>query len=79
MKQNTVQLTIRGVPEDVVKVLRKRARLSGQSFNKTIVTELSKNTLPKRDAFEELRGSGLEDSVLEALADQRKPDPKLWQ
>lgn len=82
MKRKTVQLTIRGVPEDVVKVLRKRARLSSQSFNKTVVDELVKNIQPPSDTdpFEALKGSNLlGDDFDQVLKDMRKPDQKLWQ
>ncbi len=81
MKQNTVQLTVRGVPEDVVRVLRKRAELSGQSLNKTLVNQLSKGVPKqgKQDVFEELFGANtLGDDFDEILKEMRKPDPKLW-
>ena len=81
MKKNTVQLTVLGVPEYVVRVLRKRAQLSGQSLNKTLVEQLSKN-VPKQgeqDIFTELFGSNtLGDDFDELLKEMRRPDPKLW-
>ena len=37
----STQYTIRGIPEQVDKYLRKRAKLSGQSLNQVVIDELS--------------------------------------
>jgi hypothetical protein len=82
----TLQYTIRGVTPRLDSALRKRARLSGRSFNKTVVEALEKEVFGaanvKGDDFEWLFGSGkdlLDDGFYQAIADQKKIDPEMWQ
>ncbi len=74
---DTVQYTIRKVPESVDQYLRRRARISGKSLNQVIVDELSeKANLGKSDLIASLDwfiGSGsVGDDVLGALDEEDK-------
>jgi plasmid stability protein len=82
---NTVQYTIRGIPLDVDKMLRKRAKREGKSFNKTIVDLLESSLFTKTAAkksesiFERMRGAGtLDDKFFEAIEAQSQIDESLW-
>lgn len=78
-----IQYTIRNIPVSVDRYLRKRARLSGQSLNQTIIDELSEN-VPKSDSslLDSLSwfiGGGMDDDVLEALAEDDRIQKELAQ
>lgn len=80
----TLQYTIRNIPEPFDQALRKRARLSGKSFNQTVLDVLAvgitgshADSLPSN--FEWLFNSGgLDKEFDQAITDLSKPDKSLW-
>ena len=83
----TIQYTIRNIPPAVDKVIRKRAKQTGKSFNQTLVDLLSLQTFgttkPKLDEnFDWLFGAGkdsLDESFDDAIAELSQVDEELWQ
>ena len=82
-----IQYTIRGIPEETDKKLRKRAERYGKPFNTIVIETLNKelfgtpdpNSSPKKDIFERLRGANtLDAGFYEAIEEQSKIDPELW-
>lgn len=79
-----IQYTIRNIPPAVDQALRKRSQQSGKSFNQTVVDVLALQTFgttepPVDNNFDWLFGvNTLDDSFDEAIAEQSKPDPKMW-
>jgi plasmid stability protein len=81
------QYTIRNIPDPVDKALRKRAKQTNKSFNKTVVEILSLQTLgttkpSQNDNFDWLYGAGsksLGHDFEEAIKEQSKTDARLWQ
>jgi hypothetical protein len=79
--QARVQYTIRGVPSEVDRVLRKKAAQSKQSLNQVIVEELALATIgpKKRVDFSDLVGRWTPDPAFdEILAAQRQIDRNKW-
>ena len=80
-----IQYTIRNIPVPVDKVIRKRSKQSGRSFNQTVVDLLSLQTfgtteITKDDDFDFLYNKNtLDDSFDEAIKDISRVDKKLWQ
>jgi hypothetical protein len=80
-KQAPVQYTIRGVPGEVDRVLRQRAKQRGDSLNQLLVDELTMATVghPKLADFTDLVGQWTPDPGFdEILASQRRIDPDKW-
>jgi hypothetical protein len=80
-KQAPVQYTIRGVPGEVDRVLRQRAKQRGDSLNQVLIDELTRATVghPKRADFTDLVGQWTQDPAFdEILASQRRIDPDKW-
>jgi hypothetical protein len=80
-KQAPVQYTIRGVPGEVDRVLRQRAKQRGDSLNQVLIDELTRATVghPKRADFTDLVGQWTPDPAFdEILASQRRIDPDKW-
>ncbi|MGK5084031.1 hypothetical protein WDW37_12105 [Bdellovibrionota bacterium FG-1] len=84
MSKNTRQYTIRSVPEQVDRVLRKNARATGKSFNQVALEALARGAgeslRPKRD-FSEVIGSLSEKEAVrieEEIRLQHQIDPELW-
>lgn len=79
-----LQYTIRNIPPVVDRVIRKRSKQSGQSFNQTVVDLLSLQTLgttkpPVDDNFDWLFGAmQLDDGFDEAIKEQSRIDEELW-
>lgn len=82
------QYTIRNVPEQVDKYLRKRARLSGQSLNQVVLQELSERAgLHSSDLVDSLSwfigGDVIGNDVMKTLKDDDKVQKELtrqqWQ
>lgn len=79
-----IQYTIRNIPPVLDRVIRKRSKQSGQSFNQTVVDLLALQTLgttklPVDDNFDWLYGvNTLEESFDEAINDLSQIDEKLW-
>jgi hypothetical protein len=80
-KQAPVQYTIRGVPREVDRVLRQRAKQRGESLNQLLVEELTVAAVgqPKRADFSDLVGKWTPDAAFdEIIASQRRIDPEKW-
>jgi plasmid stability protein len=82
---NTVQYTIRGIPEDVDKMIRKRAKREGKSFNKAVVELLEKGlflgkaTKSAENVFTRMQKNHVFDKgFYEAIETQSQIDEKLW-
>jgi hypothetical protein len=81
---SNIQYTIRNIPPSVDKIIRKRSKLSGKSFNQTVVELLSLQTFgttepPSDDNFDWLYNmKTLDASFDQAIEDQSKIDDKLW-
>ena len=82
---STIQYTIRNIPSVVDKVIRKRSKQTGKSFNQTVVELLTLQTLgsafPKdQDNFDWLFSkNSLDSSFDEALDSLSRVDNSLWQ
>jgi plasmid stability protein len=81
MNAGTQQYTIRNVPAHVTAVLKKRARLSGRSFNQVVVDTLMAAT-QAGDAggrLDWLFGAhDLDEMFDDAITQQSDVDPALW-
>jgi hypothetical protein len=79
--KSPVQYTIRGVPGDVDRELRRRAREKKISLNQLLVEELrSAAGIPRRyRSLKDLAGLWKEDPEFDrVLKAQRQIDPDLW-
>jgi len=77
-----IQYTIRGVPEEVDRVLRERAASKHISLNQLIVDELTELTVGGRKFadFSDLVGIWGPDAELDAeLESQRQIEPEMWE
>jgi len=85
MNKNALkQYTIRNIPSHVDRILKRRAKEVGKSFNQValeaIITGAGENLRPKRD-FSEVIGSLTQDEALrieEEIRLQHQVDLKLW-
>lgn len=84
MKSNLRQYTIRNVPPDVDRVLRRRAKDSAKSFNQValeaLVAGAGKSLVPRRD-LSEVVGSLTKKEAAQLDVEtklQRQIDPELW-
>lgn len=78
---NSIQYTVRNIPEDVDKILRLRTKKNKQNFNKTLVDALSKsaNIGTQKNDLEWLYGSGgIGKEEQESFESQRTIDKKAW-
>jgi hypothetical protein len=76
-----IQYTIRGVPREVDRVLRRRATQRKLSLNQLIVEELTAVTTGarKRADFRDVTGKWTPDPAFdEIVASQRQIDPDKW-
>jgi hypothetical protein len=80
-----IQYTIRNIPPQVDKALKKRAKQSGKSFNQTVIELLSLQVLGTTESSEEnnfewLFGrKSLDKGFDEAVEKLSHVDEKLWQ
>jgi hypothetical protein len=77
----SIQYTIRGVPPEVDRALRKKAAKKKLSLNQVIVEELAAATTGtrKRADFADLVGHWTPDPAFdETIAAQRQIDPDKW-
>lgn len=80
-----IQYTIRNIPPQVDKAIKKRAKQTGKSFNQTVVDILSVETLgtaepPFDESFDWLFGRKTLDADFdEAMKKMSQVDKKLWQ
>ncbi len=78
------QYTLRNVPEEVDRSLRRAAREAGKSLNQTAVEVLRRGLgvaeqPERRRDLSDIAGSWREDpETLAALEDQRRIDPEAW-
>jgi len=78
---NDVQYTIRGIPPEVDRALRRKAAQRKQSLNQVIVDELTAVTagVRKRADFHDLVGQWTPDPAFDDIvASQRQIDPDKW-
>lgn len=76
-----IQYTIRGVPREVDRVLRRKAAQQKQSLNQLVLDELTVATVGRkqRDDFSDLVGRWTPDPAFdEILASQRQIDWDKW-
>jgi hypothetical protein len=84
MRSKHSQYTIRNVPPEIDRALRKRARRLGKSLNEVALRALAMavgvEMQPQRhDDLEAFFGSWVEDKEVDrALAEQRSIDEKMW-
>jgi Antitoxin FitA-like, ribbon-helix-helix len=81
MGKQSVQYTIRGVPREVDRLLRRRAAQGKRSLNQVILEELAAATLghSQRADFSDLVGRWIPDPAFdEILAAQRQIDEDKW-
>lgn len=82
---STIQYTIRNIPPSVDKVIRKRSKQSGTSFNQTVVDLLTLQTfgttkVPSDSNFEWLFNKNtLDEAFDDAIESMSQVDEKLWQ
>lgn len=79
-----MQYTLRNVPKEVDRALRRRAREQGKSLNEVAVEALAEavgvgETRRRRRSVADIAGTWVEDPECEAaLRDQDRVDPELW-
>lgn len=80
-----IQYTIRSIPPAIDRVIKKRAKQTGRSFNQTVIDllalqTLGTTTLPVNDNFDWLYGADtLDESFDKEIKELSKIDEKLWQ
>lgn len=78
------QYTLRNVPDHVDRVLRRRARETGQSFNQVALDALTigagKKSRPERDLSEVIGSLSAKEAkrMDDEIRNQRQIDPGLW-
>jgi hypothetical protein len=77
------QYTLRGVPADVDRALRRQAQAEGRSLNEVAIDALRRGAgVPEPAAYDDLDaliGGWQEDATVEqAMARQDEVDPELW-
>ena len=83
--RQTVQYTVRNVPREVDRIIRRKAKKAGCSLNEALLEAIRNSAginaeaQPKRD-LSWIAGSWQEDAAFDAiLADMRKIDSEMWQ
>ncbi len=80
----SIQYTIRNIPPDVDRVIRKRASQSGKTFNQTVVDLLTVQILgtsqpQSSQNFDWLFGQNtLDDSLDTAVCEQSQTNKSIW-
>jgi len=81
LADDTVQYTIRGVPKEVDRALRKKAAELRTSLNQIVLDELTRATIgrTRRADFSDLAGKWTADPEFdEVIASQRQIDLDKW-
>jgi|CXWL01.1.fsa_nt_gi hypothetical protein len=84
MKMSALQYTIRNVPAEVDRVLRRRAKDADKSFNQVALEALAAGTAqsltPKRDLSEVIGSLSKKEAAHldEEIRRQHQIDPDLW-
>ena len=76
-----IQYTVRGIPQEVDRALRRKAAQRKLSLNQIIVEELTAGTtgLRKRADFQDVSGQWTPDPAFdEIISTQRQIDPDKW-
>ena len=76
-----IQYTVRGIPQEVDRALRRKAAQRKLSLNQVIVEELTAGTIGerKRADFHDVAGRWTPDPAFdEIIATQRQIDPDKW-
>jgi hypothetical protein len=76
-----VQYTVRGVPSEIDRILRKKAAERNQSLNQLILDELAAATVgrPRRADFSQFVGAWTPDPAFdEIISSQRQIDWEKW-
>jgi hypothetical protein len=79
-----IQYTIRNIPQPVDRVIRKRSKQSGKSFNQTVIDLLSLQTFGTTEVSEEFdfdwlfNENTLDESFDEAIEDISKIEENIW-
>jgi hypothetical protein len=79
-----IQYTIRNIPSPVDKVIRKRTKQTGKSFNQTVVELLSLQTLGTTEISEDsnfdwlFNKKTLDNNFDKAIKDISQVDENLW-
>ena len=79
-----VQYTIRGIPDEIDKRIRRMARQQGKSLNTVVIDTLShglgyRGAPPTYDDLDDLAGTWVEDPKFDAvIADMRRIDREMW-
>ncbi len=80
-----MQYTIRNVPTEIDEALREQAAAERKSLNQVLIDVVARGLglaqKPKnlRDLSDIVDGPPLEPEVIQALEDQRRIDPELWE
>jgi hypothetical protein len=80
-EQASIQYTIRGVPCEVDRALRRKAKLRKQSLNRLILDQLSEATTgaQRHEDFSDLVGQWVADAAFDrVIAAQRQVDWEKW-
>ena len=81
---SNIQYTIRNIPAPVDRVIRKRSKQSGKSFNQTVVDLLSLQTFGTTEISDKpnfdwlFNKNTLDESFDKAIKDMSQVDEKLW-
>ncbi len=79
-----MQYTIRNIPAEIDQALREQAAAERKSLNQVLIDVvtrglgLAKKPKKLRDLSDIVDGPPLEPEVIQALEDQRRIDPELW-
>lgn len=79
-----IQYTIRGIPDEIDKSIRRIAQQDGKSLNTAVIDTLSRGlgyrgSPPVYDDLDDLAGTWVEDPEFDAvIADMRRIDPEMW-
>ena len=76
-----IRYTVRGIPEEVDRVLRRKAAQRNMSLNQVIVEELTAGTIGRRKQadFHDVAGQWKPDPAFDKIiATQRQIDPDKW-
>ena len=81
--ERTVQFTVRGIPREVEKALKRKAALSEKSLNTVLVEALSREAGVERETvyheLDSLAGTWEDDPAFDAaLRAQHRIDKNLW-
>ena len=80
-KTSSRRYTIRGIPEEVDRVLRQKAARQKRSLNQVVVEELTEATFgaKRKTDLSDVTGGGIPDPVFdEIVASQRRIDWDKW-